>query len=46
VKAVLRDHEQVGDPRQVGRQIVGDPVGEILLAGIVAEIGKWQHDDR
>ncbi len=33
-------------PRQIGRQILGDPVGEILLLPVVAEIGKGQHDNR
>ena len=28
---VAGDHEAAGDPRQIGRQIVGDPVGEIFL---------------
>ena len=28
------DHKASGDPRQIGRQIVGDPVGEIFLVGI------------
>ena len=37
---IARDHEQVGDPRQIGRQIPGDRIGEILLLGIVAEIDK------
>ena len=47
MKAVLqRDHEHVRDPRQISRQIPGDPVGEILLFGIVAQIDKGQHDDR
>src|SRR6516162_7075860 len=40
------DHEAAGDPREIGRQIVGDAVGEIFLVGIVRQIAKWQHDDR
>jgi hypothetical protein len=28
------------EPRQIGRQVFGDPVGEILLLGVVAEISK------
>ena len=44
-RGIARDHETVGDPRQIGRQILGDPVGKILLVGVVAEIRKRQHDD-
>jgi len=43
---VARDDEAVLHPRQIGRQILGDPVRKILLAGVIAEIGKGQHDDR
>ena len=43
---IARDHEHVGDPRQIGRQILGDPVGKILLPRVVAVIGERQHDDR
>ena len=43
---IARDHEHVRDPRQIGCQISGDPVGEILLFGVVAQIGKGQHGDR
>jgi len=44
--AVARDHKHVREPRQVGRQIIGDAVGKILLPGIVAAIGERQHRDR
>ena len=43
---IAGDHEAGGDARQIGGQIVGDAVGEILLLRIVAEIGEGQHDDR
>ena len=43
---IARDHEHVRDPRQIGCQILGDPVGEILLPGVAAEVGKGQDDDR
>jgi hypothetical protein len=43
--SVARDHEHVRDPRQIGRQIPGDPVGEIFLFGVAAEVGKGQYDD-
>jgi hypothetical protein len=45
-RGIARDHEHVRHPRQIGRQIVGDPVGKILLVGVVAEVGERQHDDR
>ena len=32
--------------KQIGRQILGDRVGKILLLAVVAQIGKRQHDDR
>src|SRR5215831_6582217 len=43
---IARDHKHIVDPRQIGRYILGDPIGKILLLGVIAEIGKWQHDDR
>jgi AraC-like DNA-binding protein len=45
-RGIARDHEHVREPREIGRQILGHPVGEILLLRIVAEIGERQHDDR
>ena len=45
-RGVARDHQAALDPRNVGRQILGDPVGEIFLLGVVAAIGERQHDDR
>jgi hypothetical protein len=44
--SIARYHEHILEPRQVGGQILSDTVREILLLGIVAEIGKRQHDDR
>jgi hypothetical protein len=45
-RSIAGDHETVRDPRQIGRQILGDAVGKILLLPVVAEIGKGQHHDR
>jgi hypothetical protein len=42
---IARDHEHIGDPREIGRQILGDAIREILLIWIVAKIVEWQHDD-
>ena len=32
--------------REIGRQIVGDPVGEIVLLLVAAQVLERQHDDR
>ena len=45
-RGVTRDHKHMRDARQIGRKIVGNAIGKILLLGIVAEVGKGQHDDR
>ena len=42
---VAGDDEAVADARQVGRQILGDPVGEVVLVRVVREVGEGQHDD-
>jgi len=41
---VARDDEHVRNPRQIGRQILGDAVGEVALFRVVAQIGEGQHD--
>jgi hypothetical protein len=38
--------KHVAKLQQIGGQILGDPVGKILLLGVVVEIGKRQHDNR
>ena len=40
-----RDHEGIRDARNVGRQALGDAVGEVVVL-VAAEIGERQHDDR
>ena len=42
---VARDHEAVADAREIGGEVFGDAVGEIVLARIAGEIGEGQHDD-
>jgi hypothetical protein len=37
---VARDHEQRGHARQVGDDVLGEAVGEILLLGIAADVGE------
>jgi hypothetical protein len=43
---IAGDHEHSRKPRQIGRQIVSDPVREILLLAVIAEVGKRQDDSR
>ena len=45
-RGIARNHEAARDPRQIGRQILGDAVGKILLLGVVAQIVEGQHHDR
>src|SRR5271170_8305735 len=45
-RGIARDHEHVRESREVGRQILGDPVREILLLWIVAQIGERQYHYR
>ena len=40
-----RDDEQRGHARQVGDDVLGEAVGEILLLGIAADVGERQHGD-
>ena len=41
-----RDHAQCPDPRQIGDDLVGEPVAEILGVGIGAQIGKRENNNR
>ena len=45
-RSMARYNETVRNPRQIGRQILSNPICKILLIGILAEIGKGQHNDR
>ncbi len=45
-RGIARDHEHPADPRQIGRHILGDSIREILLVGVITEIGERQHDNR
>ena len=42
---VAGDDKQAGDLGEVGGEVLGDAVAEILLLGIVAHVGEGQHDD-
>ena len=44
-RGVAGDHERAADPRQIRGQTLGNPIGEIILLGIAAEIRERQHDD-
>jgi len=43
---IASDHESATDARQIRRQAFRDPVDEILLFRVAADIGEWQNDDR
>ena len=43
---VARDDEAVADAREIGGEVLGDAVGEIVLGRIAGEIGEGQHHDR
>jgi hypothetical protein len=45
-RGIARDHEHIRESRQISREIFGDPVREILLLPVVAEVRKRQDDDR
>lgn len=46
VGGVPRHHEEVAEARQLGRHVLDDAVGEPAPAGLGAEVGEGQHDDR
>src|SRR6516162_11637026 len=43
---IAGDYETARDPRQIGSQIVDDPVCEIFLVWIVRQVAERQDDDR
>ena len=42
---IARDHEAVADAREIGGEVLGDAVGEIILAWIAREVPERQHHD-
>jgi hypothetical protein len=44
--SVARDDETVGHARNLGGEVLGDAVDEIILGRIAGETGEGQHDDR
>jgi hypothetical protein len=45
VKAVLRAMTKLPGMRDIGRQLVGQHIGEIILLGVAGEILERQHHD-
>jgi hypothetical protein len=45
-RRVARDHEQARDLGNVGDDVFGDAVGEVLLLGVAAHVGERQHRER
>ena len=43
---MARDHHQVAKPRQVGDDVLGDALAEMVVARIPRKIGKREHGDR
>jgi len=43
---IASDNKATGNPRQIGGQILGDPVRKVLLLSVVAEVRERQHDYR
>ncbi len=43
---VAPDHERASNARKIGRQALRDPVDEMLLLRVAADIGERQDDDR
>src|SRR6516162_3247068 len=43
---VARDDHQACDLRQIGDDVLADPVGEILLLRITRHVSEWQNSDR
>src|SRR6516162_762325 len=44
--SIPSDHEAAGNLREIGRQIISNPVCEILLLRIIRKVCKRQDDDR
>ena len=42
-EAITKDQRQLG---QAGDDVLGNPVGEILLFGVAAHVRKWQYSNR
>ena len=45
-RRVAGDHDGASNSRKIGRQVLRDPVDEMLLLRVAAEIGEGQDDHR
>jgi uncharacterized protein DUF5681 len=45
-RRIAGDHDGASYAREVSREALRDPVDEMLLVGVAADIGEWQNDDR
>src|ERR1700735_3758509 len=45
-RRIASDHDSASYPREVGRGAFRDPVDEMLLLRVAADIGERQDDDR
>jgi hypothetical protein len=42
---IARDDNELGEPRQLGCDVLGHAIAEIVLLRVAAEIGERQHRD-
>src|SRR5689334_19821428 len=40
------DHQELWKSRQLRDDVLGDPIAEVILTGVIADIDEWQHGDR
>ena len=39
------DHKRAADPREAGGQLLSEGIGEVILCGITAQIGKGEYNN-
>ena len=44
-RRIAGDHDRASYARKIGREALGDPVDEMLLLRVAADIGEWQYDE-
>jgi hypothetical protein len=40
-----RDYKRAADPREAGGQLLSEDIGEVILRGIAAQIGKGEYNN-